>query len=107
MGFTESLIELMKAQNINSIDLQNYTGIKESTFRAWKKGSQPSADKIILLAKYFNVTTDELLGLEPGMKLSENDKELLDIFHQLPEREQIKLIGKIEEIIERTKDKNV
>lgn len=101
MEFIEKLIELMKTENMNSIDLQNNTGIKESTFRSWKKGSQPSADKIILLAKYFEVTTDELLGLEPGIKLSENDKELLEIFHQLPEREQIKLIGKIEEIVER------
>jgi len=101
MEFIEKLIELMKSQNINSVDLQNNTGIRESTFRNWKKGSQPSADKIILLAKYFNITTDELLGLEPGIKLSENDKELLEIFHQLPEREQIKLIGKIEEIVER------
>lgn len=101
MEFIDILLNLMKERKINTYNIQKETGINESNIRNWKRGSQPSADKIILLAKYFNVTTDELLGLEPGIKLSENDKELLEIFHQLPEREQIKLIGKIEELIKR------
>lgn len=103
MNFIEILISLMKENSMNTLDLQRETGISESTFRNWKKGSQPTADKIITLAKFFNVSVDELLGLRKPVDLSENDKELLELFRTLPEREQIKLIGKVEELVNKYK----
>lgn len=99
MDFFNTLSELMREYSMNTLDLQRETGIKESTYRNWKKGSQPTAEKLVILAQFFNTSTDELLGLKPRRELTENDEELLELFHQLPEREQIKLIGRIEELI--------
>lgn len=107
MEFIDKVIELMKENNINSIKLQNDTGIRESTFRNWKKGTLPTADKIIKLANYFNISADELLCIKNSsnkLSLNDNDKELLELFHQLPEREQVKLIGKVEDMIEKYKN---
>lgn len=99
MDFINIVIEIMKNKSLNTLDLQRDTGISESTFRNWKRGNQPTADKVITLAKYFEMSTDELLGLKKPVDLSENDKELLELFRKLPEREQIKLIGRVEDLV--------
>jgi len=53
----------MKENGVNAVELSRVTGVGSSTISAWKKGLQkPSAEAIIKLADYFNVTTDYLLG---------------------------------------------
>lgn len=103
MEFINILANLMKDKSINTLDLQRDTGISESTFRNWKRGSQPTAEKIIILSKYFDISSDMLLGLKEPLELTENDKELLELFRTLPEREQIKLIGKVEDLVNKYK----
>ena len=103
MDFINILTNLMKEKSINTLDLQRETGISESTFRNWKRGSQPTAEKVILLSKFFNISSDELLGLKEPLNLSQNDKELLELFRTLPEREQIKLIGRVEDLVNKYK----
>lgn len=103
MEFIDNLLRLIRERKINTYILQKETDIKESTLRNWKKGSQPTADKVITLAKYFDVSTDELLGLREPLELTENDKELLELFRILPEREQIKLIGRVEDLVNKYK----
>ena len=92
----------MDERQITAYQLEKDTGIKQATFGKWKKGSQPTLDKILIILNYFQVSADELLDTNLT-NLSENDKELLELFHQLPEREQIKLIGKVEELVEKHK----
>lgn len=103
MEFINILTNLMKDKSINTLDLQRDTGISESTYRNWKRGSQPTAEKIIILSKYFDISSDMLLGLKEPLELTENDKELLELFRTLPEREQIKLIGRIEDLVNKYK----
>ena len=111
MEFIEKLTELMKKNQINSIKLQNDTGISESTFRNWKKGSSPTAERLIILAKYFNISTDELLCINSPdndtliTNLTLEEKELINYFRQLPEKEKYKLLGKLEVQIENYKTK--
>ena len=51
----------MKMQKDICIDL----GISRQKLSNWKTGfSQPNFDDLMMLAKYFNVTTDYLLGME-------------------------------------------
>ena len=102
MHFIENLIKIMDERQITAYQLEKDTGIKQATFGKWKKGSQPTLDKILIILNYFQVSADELLDTNLT-NLSENDKELLELFHQLPEREQIKLIGKVEELVEKHK----
>ena len=38
--------------------------VKQTTYSAWENGrSEPSISKICAIAKHFNITTDQLLGL--------------------------------------------
>ena len=46
-------------------DICKDIGIPKQKLTRWKTGyNEPSIDEIIMLAKYFNVSTDYLLGLE-------------------------------------------
>lgn len=99
MQFIEKLTEIMQKRNVTGYQLEKDTGIKQATLGKWKKGSQPTIDKLIILVNYFQVSSDELLGIEYKNTLSENEQELLEQFRKLPEREQIKFIGRLEEIV--------
>lgn len=57
-----------------------------------RKNTTPSIKKLQMLADYFNVSTDYLLGNEqkesPSTQLSEKEQELLDLFKLLNADEQ-------------------
>ncbi len=99
MQFIDTLLDIMKERNISGYQLEKDTGIKQATLGKWKKGSLPTIDKLMILLNYFQVSADELLGLGQKSTLTENEKELLELFQKLPDREQIKFIGRLEEAV--------
>ena len=103
MNFIEKLLEIMNERDISGYQLEKDTGIKQATLGKWKKGSLPTIDKLITLVNYFQVSSDELLGIDIS-NLTENEQELLEQFRKLSDRDQIKFIGRIEEF---TKEKGV
>ena len=65
MEFRERLKELRTQKNISQMQLAVKTGLSQSAIAKWELGkTEPSASAIITLAKFFNETTDYLLGLE-------------------------------------------
>lgn len=65
MGFYERIEKLMEDQNVSPYKVSKDTGIGQSTFTRWKQSSiLPDGQNLLRLAKYFNVSTDYLLGLE-------------------------------------------
>ena len=72
-------------------------GIRSQKLSNWKTGySEPNFDDLVMLASYFDVTADYLLGAEddfgnitikkeksPADNLSAEEKELLENFRQL------------------------
>lgn len=97
MNLIENIVKIMNEKGITAYKLEHDTGIKQQTFFNWKKGAQPSADKIITLINYLGVSPNELFGYDPLTFLTDNDREMLTLFKQLPEREQIKFIGRLED----------
>mgnify|MGYP002554070149 CR=1 FL=1 len=74
----------------------------KSIYRYETGKSLPDTTALVKLATYFDVSTDYLLtGTEkssPTENLSENELEMLEVFQKFNEREQLKLIGKLEEL---------
>lgn len=108
MNFPETLETILKEKNIKKVQLKNDLGISKENIQSWKRGSQASIERIITLAQYLNVSTDELLGLPnrdkkgdapPDPDDPDNIREIANLAKQLPEREQIKWIGKLEEAV--------
>ncbi len=63
--FVPRLKELISESGKMQKDICMDLGIPKQKLTRWKTGyNEPSIDEIIMLATYFNVTADYLLGLE-------------------------------------------
>ena len=61
--FAERLRELMKEQGLNQVKLDEHVGVKQNTVSAWLlKKKEPSLTSLWLVADYFDVETDYLIG---------------------------------------------
>lgn len=61
--FSERIKKLREENNISQIDLAEYLGISQQALSKWENGkNEPDNDSLIKIAKYFNVSTDYLLG---------------------------------------------
>lgn len=97
------LMELREERNLTQTDIANAIQTSRTNIGRWEKGlNEPAASYLIKLAEFFEVSTDYLLGLEteygakkysapakkemPVPTLSQDEQELLDIYHAL-ERE--------------------
>ena len=61
--FAERLQELMKEQGLNQVKLAEGAGVKQNTISAWLlKKKEPSVTSLWLLADYFGVDVDYLIG---------------------------------------------
>lgn len=62
---------LREKRGITQTELAKRLGITRSGVNAWEMGiSTPSTQYVILLAKFFNVSTDYLLGLSDSATIS-------------------------------------
>ncbi len=60
---SERLKELMKEQNLNQVRLAEKIGVKQNTISAWLlKRKEPCIHSLWLLADYFEVSVDFLIG---------------------------------------------
>ena len=103
MTISQRIFYLFKTQGKKQKELSKCTGISTSTISAWnKRGTDPAAEYRSTIADFFEVSTDYLLtGKEKSSQeehLYENELEMLEIFQKFNDREQIKLIGKLEEL---------
>lgn len=91
MSFYERYEELcaergMKPQNP---EMQRVAGVSSGAISGWKKGSDPKIEVLARLSKYFQVTTDYLLGLSSlrnpstDYPLSDMEQLLVDTFRSV------------------------
>lgn len=63
--FGKKLKELRIEKNLSQKEFGNKIGATQSTIAKWESGDrEPSFDILILISKFFKVSTDYLLGLE-------------------------------------------
>lgn len=63
--FAERLRELMKTENLKQVDLAEKIGVKQNTISAWLLNKkEPCIKNLWLVADYFDVTIDFLVGRE-------------------------------------------
>lgn len=64
MNFKERIKELRLQRNMSQMDLACATGISQSAIAKWELGkTEPTASAIVTLARFFEESTDYLLGL--------------------------------------------
>ena len=63
--FGERLAELRKEKGFSQRELSKHIKITQATIARWEaKTQEPLADNIIEVAKYFEVSTDYILGVK-------------------------------------------
>lgn len=63
--FAERLKELRSEKELSQAQLAKATGLSHTAIVYWENEQRvPNANAIIILAAFFNVTTDYLLGVE-------------------------------------------
>jgi len=114
--FYDNLKKECERQGLKITPIVLECGGNKGSLSGWKKGASPNSDIVMKLSVRLNVPTDYLLfGKEetlniieiPKTSLTENETELLNLFNQLPYREQLKLIGKVEVIVEEIQKNNL
>ena len=55
--------ELCGKHNITIAKLEQEIGLAVANIHKWRKTSSPSIEKVMLVARYFNVSSDYLIGL--------------------------------------------
>ena len=78
----EKLKELRKDFNISQVTLAKELGVSKQCVSNWENDNiLPSIDMLIKISKYFNVSTDYLLGLEPKKTLDVSKLSNTQIAH--------------------------
>ena len=106
MTITERIFVILAQKGLSQKEFAKMIEVNEKTVTAWKKNnSLPPADKLSKISECLGVSFDYLLtGKEySGNALTENERELLEYFGKLTERQQIKLIVRAEDMAEENK----
>lgn len=78
MIISQKIFELIKARGMSQKDFAIKTGISQSTISDWKtKGTNPAADKIMVICDVLGVTPVELLSSGEQFKSYEPDKVVM------------------------------
>ena len=76
MEFNEKLQKLRKEQNLTQEELAEKLFVSRTAISKWESGrGYPSIDSLKVIAKFFHITIDELIGSEEIISLAEQDKK--------------------------------
>lgn len=77
-------------------------GVAPPQISKWEAGAtEPSLENLIKLAKLYEVTLDEIVGIQPPAgALTHEERELLRIFRQLNEQGRALVVGNAELILQ-------
>ncbi len=62
--FKDNLKELRQEKNLGQVELAKAVGVSKGVISLWENGlREPTMYSLITLAKFFNISIDELVGL--------------------------------------------
>lgn len=97
MTFSDRLDLLLTEKKETRTHLAEVIGIKNQSFSDWKKrGTIPSADIVLKIANYFNVSIDWLITGNETSGLTHEDTDFIYKLRQLSEKDKNTVLGLIE-----------
>ncbi len=111
MTISQKIFALLSQRKMSQKEFAERTEISQSTISDWKrKGTNPSADKVLRICEVLRVTPYELLdesdlseissNSEENRILSKDEKMLLKLFRKLDVYQQSKVLGYLEGLME-------
>lgn len=105
MTICERMFRVMEEKGLKAINLARKLDISTGVTTGWKqRGTDPPAKYISQICEFLGCSLEYLLtGQEtekaPAPEISENGREMLELFDQLPDRDQLLLIGRLREMV--------
>ncbi len=105
MTICERVFDILDRQGLKMADLCRALGVKSNTVVNWKqRNTDPPAKYIPPICDLLGCSLEYLLtGGEtkkaPALGMSENGREMLALYEQLPERDQLLLLGRLQEMV--------
>lgn len=105
MTICERLFDALERKGLTAYGLCKVLGITGTVTTNWKqRNTDPPAKYIVPICEYLGCSVEYLLtGQEaekaPAPGLTENGREMLELYDQLPEREQLILLGRLQEMV--------
>lgn len=97
----QRILNKLEEKDIKESKLAEYLGINKSVVYAWRRReTNPPVEYLEQICTLLDIDIEWLItgkNKSTTSNLTENEKELLEHFQKLPDREQIKFIGRIEE----------
>ena len=92
MSFADVLIDMMKERDISQSQLAKQIGYSHRAVSKWiNKQSEPTETPIVLCAKYFGISTDDMLGFVANNHDQNSNNLNLDL-HENSYLDELKLI---------------
>lgn len=95
----------MAARNVRATEVCKALGINTSVTTGWKqRNTDPPAKYIIPICELLGCSVEYLLTGQEAEKapvpgFTENGRVMLELFNQLPERDQLLLLGRLQEMV--------
>lgn len=97
--FYNRLQELCKNQGTSVSNMLKTLGLSTGSTGNWKKGQLPKGDILAKIANYLNTSIDYIVFGEYRDNLTEDEKQLIEMYKKTPERAKYKVLCDLEEII--------
>lgn len=115
MTISERIFVLLKTKHLSQKELSEYTGLSPAAISSWKaNGTNPSADKLIKICEFLNVTPYYLLTgqTDPSVPLviaedssgyhnpyESDETDMITMFRKLRPIDQGRILEKMEQMI--------
>lgn len=97
MTICERIFEIIEQKNLKTADLARKLNVKQSVISNWKKrNTNPPIEYALVICEFVGVSIEYLITGKNSPDLEMNETEMLNLFRQLPEQEQIRELGRLE-----------
>lgn len=109
MTISERMFDLLDEKGLSASGLCKILGVGTNQTTNWKqRNTDPPAKYIVLICEYLGCSVEYLLTgqetkKEPDPGVTENGREMLELYEQLPERKQLEMIGYIRHMVDESK----
>ena len=103
MTISERIFKVMEEQGMTQLEFSRLTGIAQSTISDWRrKGTNPAADKLLIISNVLNVSVYELLQDQDSMN---PEKDPVDLVIVSKDSESYQLLAGFNKLDRRAKDR--
>lgn len=98
--FYERLQELCKERGTSVSKMLGDLGLSTGSTGNWKKGQLPKGDILLKISQYLDTSIDYIILGEYKTDLTDEEKQLVDLYRTTPKRAKYKVLCDFERIVE-------